>query len=364
MPVKREPWSSKIRRWQRQTLDFLVRHHPALGLEERAEGFVRLFEKDLPPKSRILDIGGGWGFYHAPLETRGHHHIVLDVTRPGLQKCPAVIYDGTRIPFPDQSFDVSLFITVLHHIPDPEAVIREALRVTRGRIVVVEDVYRHAAGRAWTILRDQIYNVEFFGHPKNFRTSKQWIETFEKMGAVRVREESVYTWLSGLRIWNSVMVFDVSRVKRGNEDRKEEPLQKECEPVLLDLGDLGTARVVREGESGIKASGKLPAEIECCRDHFPDFPVLPGVLAIEIQKRLADFFWNPSVDRRTGNGIREIRSVKFSSFLKPGDAWEFQGAGKTGAEGEKVWKGRLFCGGRPAASAELVLESAGTSREE
>lgn len=342
----------------------MVRHHPALGLEDRAEGFVRLFEQDLPAGSRVLDIGGGWGFYHAPLRSRGHRHLVLDVIKPGMQKCPVVLYDGNRIPFPDRSFDVSLFVTVLHHIPDPEAVIREALRVTRKRVIVVEDLYHHAVGRWWTVLRDQIYNMEFFGHPKNFRTSKEWVETFEKLGAVRVREKQVHTWLSGLKILNGVFIFDVPQPEHPSASERE-TLRNETGPVVLDLGDLGKASVLRDiSAEGLKASGVIPEKLECFQDHFPEFPVLPGVLAVEIQKRLAEYFWYSPVGSRTGDGLREIRSVKFSSFLKPGDAWEFQGSGKTGPNGEKVWKGRLFSGGRPAASAELVFGPAGSPRED
>ncbi len=363
--MNRELWSLKVRKWQRSALDFLVRHHPALGLEDRAEKFVRLFEADLPGNCRILDIGGGWGFYHEPLRTRGHQHVVLDVIKPGLQKCPVVIYDGSRIPFPDRSFDVSLFVTVLHHIPDPEAVIREALRVTRGRVIVVEDLYRHRLGRWWTVLRDQIYNMEFFGHPKNFRTAEEWAKTFEKFGAVKVREKQIHTWLSGLRILNGVFVFDVPRAEHQTPEPEQKNLQSETEPVLLDLGTLGKASVIKDASAqGLKASGTIPENLECFQDHFPEFPVLPGVLAIEIQKKLAEYFFYSPVGTRTGDGLREIRSVKFSSFLKPGDAWEFQGTGKTGPNGEKVWKGRLFSGGRPAASAELVFCSAGSPRED
>src|SRR5688572_17259012 len=117
----------KIRRMQRFLQDQMVRSHPALGLDRRAEEIVARFEKDLEPQSRILDIGGGWGFYAAPLESRGHSVTVLDVIKPGYQKAPVVIYDP-RDPFPfeDKSFDVSMIVTALHHISKPEEVIREA----------------------------------------------------------------------------------------------------------------------------------------------------------------------------------------------------------------------------------------------
>lgn len=203
--------ADKIRRLQRTVLDGVVRSNPRLGLEERAEGFVRLFENQIPEKSRVLDIGGGWGFYHEPLTRRGHHVTVLDVVKPGFQKAPVIVYDGQHIPFPDKSFDVSLLITVLHHIPDPETAVREARRVTRRHVVVVEDLYTHSLGKCWTALRDKIYNFEFLGHPCNFKKKEEWIHFFENgFGFRLIQEEDVYTWLAGMRIKNGVFVFELS----------------------------------------------------------------------------------------------------------------------------------------------------------
>jgi ubiquinone/menaquinone biosynthesis C-methylase UbiE len=198
-----------IKNCQRNVLDAVVRHVPSLGLSERAEGFVHAFEAYLPPASRVLDIGGGWGFYHKPLIERGHQHTVIDVVKPGFQKAPVVIYDGKRIPFPDKSFDASLLITVLHHIPDPESVIREAKRVTQGRVIVVEDLFRHRLGGWWTCLRDKLYNFEFLGHAGQFKKKEEWVALFQRQGLRLIFEKEMYTWLSGLRILNGVMVFEV-----------------------------------------------------------------------------------------------------------------------------------------------------------
>jgi ubiquinone/menaquinone biosynthesis C-methylase UbiE len=125
---------------QRRVLDGIVRHFAHGALEARAEAIVRLFENQLPRGSRILDLGGGWGFYAEPLKKRGHEHLVLDVVNPGYQKAPVVLYDGSKIPFPDQSFDVTILVTMLHHMPDPQALFKEVRRVTRQKVVVVEDL--------------------------------------------------------------------------------------------------------------------------------------------------------------------------------------------------------------------------------
>lgn len=198
-----------VRDTQTRILDCLVRGGAEKQLQVRAEFFTSLFERELQPQSAILDIGGRWGFYTGPLEARGHKPIVLDVVRPGYQKAPVVIYDGSRMPFDDKSFDISLLVTVLHHIDDQSAVLREALRVTRKRIIIVEDLYHHSVGRFWTILRDRLLNFEWFGHPCGFRKQEEWETYFEGLG-LRVRScQKVYTWLCGLRILNGLFVLDV-----------------------------------------------------------------------------------------------------------------------------------------------------------
>jgi SAM-dependent methyltransferase len=196
--------------FQRRVLDGIVRHFAHGALEARAEKIIQLFENQIPRKSRILDLGGGWGFYPGPLKKRGHEPLVLDVVNPGYQKAPVVLYDGFNIPFPDQSFDVTILVTMLHHVPDPEALFKEVRRVTRQKAVVVEDLYHHAAGRFWTICRDRLLNMEFMAHPHQFRKDGGWREFFKAGGFEVSSFKSFYTWLSGFRILNGVYVLQRS----------------------------------------------------------------------------------------------------------------------------------------------------------
>ena len=194
--------------FQRRILDGIVRHFAHGALEARAEKIVQLFEKLVPSGSRILDLGGGWGFYAEPLTKRGHEHLVLDVVKPGYQKAPVVLYDGSRIPFPDASFDVTVLVTMLHHVPDPEALFKEVRRVTRRKVVVVEDLYHHRAGRFWTICRDRFLNVELINHPHQFRTDLGWRAFFKTSGFEVSSFKSFYTWLMGFRILNGIYILD------------------------------------------------------------------------------------------------------------------------------------------------------------
>ena len=194
--------------FQRRILDGIVRHFAHGELEARAEKIVRLFEKQIPSGCRILDLGGGWGFYAQPLTKRGHEHLVLDVVKPGYQKAPVVLYDGSRIPFPDASFDVTVLVTMLHHVPDPEALLKEVRRVTRRKVIVVEDLYHHRVGRFWTICRDRFLNVELIDHPHQFRTDAGWREFFKTSGFEVSSFKSFYAWLMGFRILNGVYILE------------------------------------------------------------------------------------------------------------------------------------------------------------
>jgi len=201
-----------IRRTQRGSLDWIVEHCPGVGLDQRAEGLVDLFKEFVPPASKVLDIGGGWGFYVEPLRrSRGCEVTVLDVVEPTFHKAPVVTYDGERMPFRDRSFDVSLLVTVLHHVRSPEQVLAEAKRVTRRFVIVVEDLYRHWAGRVWTILRDSFFTLEFVGHPRNFRGKREWFQCFENLGLKVEFEKEIYTSLLGIRILNGIFVLGAER---------------------------------------------------------------------------------------------------------------------------------------------------------
>lgn len=208
---------TRIREIQRQGLDWVVGRFPGIGLDQRAEGFVSLFKDFVPHSAKVLDIGGGWGFFAEPLErTRGCEVTVLDVVEPGFRKAPVVTYEGDQIPFPDRSFDVSLLVTVLHHTPYPEKVLAEAQRVTRRHVIVIEDLYNSSLGRFWTALRDTFFTLEFVGHPRNFRHREDWRRTFQGLGFKIDHEHEVYTWVLGIRILNGIFVLSEANGRESN----------------------------------------------------------------------------------------------------------------------------------------------------
>jgi ubiquinone/menaquinone biosynthesis C-methylase UbiE len=93
---------------------------------------------------RVLDVGAGNCILCQELGRRGHDVTPVDVTNLSfVDAIVPVTYDGTTLPFADDSFDVALVITVLHHATDPDAVLGEVRRVAR-RIIVIEEIYENA----------------------------------------------------------------------------------------------------------------------------------------------------------------------------------------------------------------------------
>lgn len=89
----------------------------------------------IPEGASVLDFGAGHCELSTYIGTRN------PVTSVDIHKSCAGsdVYDGYRLPYEDDAFDVVVSMFVLHHIPHHEAIIKELQRVARKRLVVVED---------------------------------------------------------------------------------------------------------------------------------------------------------------------------------------------------------------------------------
>lgn len=170
-----------------------------------------LYRRSIPARVRIkrdriarrlvageknLDLGCGNGGLCLSLRTLGHDVTPVDVQNHSFfEEVAPVIYDGAHLPFEDGSFDTVLLITVLHHTPDPDAVLREAMRVSRKRIIVMEDVFQNAVQKHLTFFTDSLVNLEFYGHPHTNRRHEEWVHTFGKLNLHISHYESFRTLL-------------------------------------------------------------------------------------------------------------------------------------------------------------------------
>lgn len=100
----------------------------------------------------LLEVGAGTGRFLAELRLRLPAIGVEPVEElrdqgyaRGLPKADLRPGDGYALAFPDDSFDVVAAFAVLHHVRNPELVVREMLRVSR-RAVFISDVNNYGHG--------------------------------------------------------------------------------------------------------------------------------------------------------------------------------------------------------------------------
>jgi 3-hydroxyacyl-[acyl-carrier-protein] dehydratase len=112
---------------------------------------------------------------------------------------------------------------------------------------------------------------------------------------------------------------------------------------------------IKEG-AGISACGRIPEDSEFFQDHFPGFPVLPGVLALEMLKQTAERYL-ASLPGGEGQHyfLKQIRATRFSKYLRPGDEWESRLMLTQDGGEETTWDAKLFYHGEVAVSAKLTL---------
>ena len=133
--------------------------------------------------SSVLDFGCGDSILTDFLKKSLPHRKVigLDTVDSNLTNMPILIYDGKRIPFSDKSFDAVIVGFVLHHCTDIQIILEEIRRVTRKKIIILEEVYKNQFTK-------KLLHCHDFGNrllswkmeiPLNFLTLDDWKRTFD-----------------------------------------------------------------------------------------------------------------------------------------------------------------------------------------
>jgi 3-hydroxyacyl-[acyl-carrier-protein] dehydratase len=110
-----------------------------------------------------------------------------------------------------------------------------------------------------------------------------------------------------------------------------------------------------EPGASIEAEKTLPPDEELFKDHFPGFPVVPGVLLTEMMAQAA----GKCLDAERGASGRamlaQIRSASFRAWVRPGDKAEIHASIVSSRDELATAKCYIAVNGRRVASAELLF---------
>lgn len=115
-----------------------------------------------------------------------------------------------------------------------------------------------------------------------------------------------------------------------------------------------TIHTLVPGES-IEAEMSLPATEELFQDHFPGFPVVPGVLLTEMMAQAAGKCLNAQRLPRGNAMLVEVRSAKFRAWVRPDEPIRLHARIENNAEAFAVAKCHAAVDGRKVCSAELLF---------
>ena len=152
----------------------------------------------IPSNGRVLDVGCGDGLLASLiLERRRDTNISgIDVLIREKTKIPVTGFNGATIPFPDKSFDVVMFVDVLHHTVDPKLLLSEAKRVAAKAILIKDHRLNGFLARPTLRIMDWVSNAPHgVVMPYNYWSHQAWQEAFASLNL------SVGVWKQDLKLY-------------------------------------------------------------------------------------------------------------------------------------------------------------------
>jgi SAM-dependent methyltransferase len=120
---------------------------------------------------KALDVATGGGNVARVLQEAGLDVVTID-SAPGMR--PTVISRAEEIPFADSSFDVVACRVAAHHFENPGGALKEMARVSRGLVLLSDNLFLGEDGEEADKLRDPT-------HVRNY-SEEEWREMFEAAG--------------------------------------------------------------------------------------------------------------------------------------------------------------------------------------
>lgn len=159
--------------------------HDRLVFHRRVDVLASWFAQLAPKNARILDVGAGSGLLASVISSKRPDVSILglDVLPREQSHIPVQIFNGRKIPFENGTFDVVLFVDVLHHTDDPTVLLREAVRVAASGVLIKDHFRKGIAAQQRLRFMDWVGNARFgVALPYNYWTEQQWHSAWQAFG--------------------------------------------------------------------------------------------------------------------------------------------------------------------------------------
>ncbi len=173
-------------------LSWMRNWHRDFVFERRTRVLAELLAAQIPQGASVLDIGCGDGAIASLIVQRRPDVSIQGVEFLVRQECKIECraFDGSSLPFPDASFDVCLFVDVLHHTEDPAILLHEATRVSRSFVLLKDHLDENFLDDATLRFMDWVGNRPHgVVLTYNYQSRREWAEHFSRCGL----EEGTWT---------------------------------------------------------------------------------------------------------------------------------------------------------------------------
>lgn len=152
---------------------------------------------DVPKPISLLDVGCGTGQSRAIYIQHCQQYTGLDLSETAIEmakrKFPESTWqvgDATKLSFPESSFDVVAFSSVLHHIPDFSLALAEARRVLRpgGQVFAFDPNLLHPAMALFRWPKSPLYSPNGVSPNERPLLPKELRRAFTSAGLVDIRQ--------------------------------------------------------------------------------------------------------------------------------------------------------------------------------
>ena len=110
------------------------------------------------------------------------HLTCVDVIKRKIEDADFIKYEGGRLPFKDNQFDVVVASIALHHTDNPDFYLQEIIRVSKDRIIICEDTYKNKFEEflAKFVCISSDFLVGDINMKRSFKSVEEWKGAFEK----------------------------------------------------------------------------------------------------------------------------------------------------------------------------------------